>query len=47
MLMIYIDSEGIKEGDIKTGGILGDTGRFMQLTIDWYVNDEMKGLLWQ
>ena len=36
----------MEDWDILTVVTLGHMGWFMQLTIDWYVNDEMKGIFW-
>jgi len=44
MLMFYRRTGRDGRGRYFDHGILGDTGWFMQLTTDWYVNDDMKGI---
>ena len=44
MLMIHRAAARDRRGRNFDRGILGDTGWLMQLTIDRYVNDEMRGI---
>ena len=43
-ILRYTGTGGIEKGWYCDCSILGDRLRFIQLMIDWYVNDEMKGM---
>ena len=42
--MIYEGMDMDGRGTYCDRGITGDTGWFMKLTNDWYINDDMKGI---